>query len=82
MAIQSVSDTPQFTVPKAFTAHDSSIFIGWIQAMGEMAMHTNASTGIEGHVVANYGGLILALAEAAEELADKERAELMQAKAA
>lgn len=82
MAIQSVSDPIRDPGPAAFTCHDSSVFIGWIQAMGEMAMHTNASRGIEGHVVANYGGLILALAEAAEELADKERAEWVKAKAA
>lgn len=73
MAIEIVSETPRFTGPKAFTVHDSSVYIGWIKSMGEVLMHTHRSESIEGDVISGYGGLILALAEAADELSTKER---------
>jgi hypothetical protein len=81
MAIQSVSDPIREPGPAAMN-HDASVYLAWIQSMGEVLMNVRANDVIEGQAVANYGGLILALAEAAEELADKERAEMTQAKAA
>lgn len=81
MAIQSVSDPIREPGPAAMN-HDASVYLAWIQSMGEVLMNIRATDAIDGRAAANYGGLILALAEAAEEQADKERAELMQMKAA
>lgn len=81
MAIQSVSDPARAPGPAAMN-QDASVYLAWLQSMGEVLMNIRANDSIDGRAAANYGGLILALAEAAEELVDKERAELMQAKAA
>ena len=51
---------------------DGGTYLAWIQSMGEVLMSVQHDN-VPGRAMANYGGLILALAEAAEELQAKER---------
>lgn len=74
MAIESVPTNPPG--PTAMGIQDASVYMGWIQSMGEVLMHAD---GVDSRVVANYGGLILALAESADELMQKELQEAREA---
>ena len=68
-----MSTDTQEAGPVAMGTYDSSVYLGWIRAMGDVLMNHSARDSLPGEVVTRYGGLISALAESAEELLEKER---------
>jgi len=65
--------------PKAFAGWDSTMYMAWIRALSDM-MLSNADPGTMGkHTLANYGGLMHSLTEAAEEMQERERADMRKA---
>lgn len=68
--------------PQAFAGWDSSIYMAWVRAMSDMMLCKADPTGMDEHTLANYGGLMHALTEAAEEMQASERKVLMQRKVA
>lgn len=60
--------------PVAMGTYDSSVYLGWIRAMGDVLLSHSQQDSMPGEVVARYGGLMAALAESVEELLEKERA--------
>lgn len=65
--------------PQAFSVWDSSIYMAWIRAMSDMMLSKCDPSCMDEHTLANYGGLMHALTEAAEELQAKERAAMRKA---
>lgn len=61
--------------PQAFAGHDSSVFMTWVRALSDMMLTAGNPHLMAEQTLANYGGLMHALTEAAEELQAKERAE-------
>ena len=59
--------------PVAMGTYDSSVYLGWIRAMGEVLMSHSPCDSVPGEVISSYGGLMAALAESVEELLAKER---------
>ena len=65
--------------PKAFAGWDSTMYMAWIRALSDM-MLSNADPGtMDKHTLANYGGLMHSLTEAAEEMQERERADMRKA---
>lgn len=64
--------------PQAFAGHDSSIFMSWVRALSDMMLTAGDPHLMAEHTLANYGGLMHALTEAAEELQRQERVELVE----
>lgn len=60
--------------PVAMGTYDSSVYLGWIRAMGDVLMSHSPRDSVPGEVISRYGGLMAALAESVEELLEKERA--------
>ena len=71
MATESVT-----TGLKAFEGFDSSIYMSWISAMSDMLLSNGDASVMDEHTLANYGGLMFAVTEAAKEVQDRERAEV------
>lgn len=61
---------------KAFEGWDSSIFMGWLNAMSDMMMTRADGALMAQETLSNYGGLMLQLGAALEELHDRERADI------
>ena len=61
---------------KAFDGWDSTIFMGWLNAMSDMMMTGGDGGLMDNETLKNYGGLMLQLGAAVEELHDRERATL------
>lgn len=70
MATESVT-----TGLKAFEGYDSSIYMSWLSAMSDMLMADGDASVMAPHTLANYGGLMFAVTEAAKELQERERNE-------
>lgn len=58
--------------PAAMGTYDSSVYLGWIRAMGDVLM-SHSEQDVPGEIISRYGGLMAALAESVEELLEKER---------
>lgn len=56
---------------KAFENYDSSVFLSWLEAVGDIMMGGGDPSSKES--VANLGGMIYALSMAAQELQERER---------
>lgn len=84
MATESVVETLDDKVgPRAFAVYDSSVYLAWLGAIGGVMMNAGSDM-LPGKDTANLGGLILALAEAAQEVDERDRnrwRERMEAKA-
>lgn len=65
--------------PQAFAGWDSSIYMAWVRAMSDMMLTSGDPNTMAEHTLANYGGLMHALIEAAEELQAQERATMRKA---
>lgn len=55
---------------RAFTHYDSSVFLGWLEAVGDMMLNNGECTSREAQ--RHLGGMILALSMAASELQERE----------
>ncbi len=77
MATQTVPQGPQ-----AFACWDSSIYMAWVRSMSDMLLSKADPTVMDENTLANYGGLMHALTEAAEELQASERKSLLERNAA
>ena len=77
MATESVTEqiTEEFG-PKAFACYDSSVYLAWLKAIGDLMMNADKDC-LPGRATSNLGGLVLALSEAASELAEADRASLI-----
>lgn len=64
--------------PKAFAGWDSSIFMAWIAAMSDMMMTGGDPAQMADETLKNYGGLMHSLTEAAEEMLERERADMLK----
>ena len=77
MATESVVEgSPEMFGPKALGHYDSSVYLAWLRAIGDLMMNASRDP-LPGHATSNLGGLVLALSEAAQELAEQDRAELI-----
>ena len=68
--------------PKAFAGWESFMYLAWVRAMSDMMLSKGDPGQMDEHTLSNYGGLMHALTEAAEEMADLERQETRAPKAA
>lgn len=59
----------------AFARYDQSVFLGWMEAMSDLLMSGGDTAQMAGTTLPNIGGLMFALTEAAQELAQREREE-------
>jgi len=58
--------------PVAMGTYDSSVYLAWIETMAEVLSSVSPKTHLPGEVAASYGGLMMALSEAAKELMHRE----------
>lgn len=65
--------------PQAFAGWDSSTYMAWVRAMSDMMLTGGDASTMAEHTLANYGALMHALTEAAEELQAQERATMRKA---
>lgn len=65
--------------PKAFTGWDSSMYLAWARAMSDMLLSNGDPVMMDRHTLSNYGGLMHSLTEAAEEMQERERADMRKA---
>ena len=59
--------------PSAFTGFDSSVYLAWMKGLSELMMSGGDPNQLTRHTLANVGGLMYALTEAADELSAMER---------
>lgn len=57
-------------VIRAFSHYDSSVFLGWIEAVGDVMVNGGETSNQK--TAANLGGMFMALANAASELQERE----------
>ena len=77
MATETVTQAPQ-----AFTGWDSTMYMAWVRAMSDMMLCKADPGQMADHTLANYGGLLHALTEAAEEMQASEHKAMLERKAA
>lgn len=74
MAIESVAEAwPEGFGPKAMAYQDSSVYMAWVRSIGDLMLNATGDA-LPAGTTSNLGGLILALAEAASELEERDRA--------
>ena len=59
--------------PQAFAGWDSSVFMSWLRAMSDMMLSKADGAQMAPETLSNYGGLMHALTQAANELQERER---------
>ena len=82
---EAASSTPATAVaprPDAFAGWDSTMYMAWVRALSDMMLSKADPGQMAEHTLANYGGLLHALTEAAEEMQASERKALLERKAA